>query len=98
MTVEATELLPLAELEQFLDGQGIGRGPARAERNGDGASKLTYLVQRDGARIVVRRTQPPALAPSAHDMVREARVHTCLKKAGVRVPEIVAVCEDDSVI
>jgi aminoglycoside phosphotransferase (APT) family kinase protein len=31
-------------------------------------------------------------------MVREARVQTCLKRGGVRVPEILAVCEDDSVI
>src|SRR3954451_7950596 len=98
MTVEATELLPLAELEQFLDGHGIGRGSARAERIGDGASNLTYLGEREGARVVVRRPPPPPLPPSAHDMVREARVQTCLKKGGVRVPEILAVCEDESVM
>src|SRR4051794_29771783 len=98
MTLETTQLLPLAELESYLDAQGIGHGPAKAERIGDGASNLTYLVEREGARVVVRRPPPPPLPPSAHDMVREARVQTCLKRGGVRVPEILAVCEDDSVI
>src|SRR4051794_15313647 len=98
MTLETTQLLPLAELESYLDAQGIGNGRAKAERIGDGASNLTYLVEREGARVVVRRPPPPPLPPSAHDMVREARVQTCLKRGGVRVPEILAVCEDDSVI
>ena len=100
MTLETptSELLPLEQLESFLDQHGIGAGPARAERIGDGASNLTYLVEREGARVVVRRPPPPPLPPSAHDMVREARVQTCLKRGGVRVPEILAVCEDDSVI
>src|SRR3954467_9911666 len=98
MTLETTEWLPLTELEAYLDAHGIGNGPAKAARIGDGASNLTYLVEREGARVVVRRPPPPPLPPSAHDMVREAHVQTCLKKGGVRVPEILAVCEDDSVI
>jgi aminoglycoside phosphotransferase (APT) family kinase protein len=59
---------------------------------------LTYLVERDGARVVLRRPPPPPLPPSAHDMVREARIQTCLAKGGVRVPRILAVCEDEDVI
>ena len=98
MTLEATELLPTAELEAYLDEHGFGTGPMRAARIGDGASNLTYLVEREGARVVVRRPPPPPLPPSAHDMVHEARVQTCLKRGGVRVPEILAVCEDDGVI
>jgi aminoglycoside phosphotransferase (APT) family kinase protein len=98
MTLEATELLPTAELEAYLDAQGLGAGPPRATRIGDGASNLTYLVERDGARIVLRRPPPPPLPPSAHDMVREANIQICLARGGVRVPKILAVCEDDSVI
>jgi aminoglycoside phosphotransferase (APT) family kinase protein len=97
-SVQPTELLPLSELEAFLDAEGLGSGPPRAARIGDGASNLTYLVERDGARVVVRRPPPPPLPPSAHDMVREARVQTCLARGGVRVPRILAVCEDDGVI
>jgi aminoglycoside phosphotransferase (APT) family kinase protein len=98
MTLEATELLPTAELEAYLDAQGLGSGTPRAARIGDGASNLTYLVEREGARVVLRRPPPPPLPPSAHDMVREANIQICLRRAGVRVPEILAVCEDDSVI
>jgi aminoglycoside phosphotransferase (APT) family kinase protein len=98
MTLEATELLPTAELEAYLDAQGLGSGTPRATRIGDGASNLTYLVERDGARVVLRRPPPPPLPPSAHDMVREANIQICLRRGGVRVPEILAVCEDDAVI
>jgi aminoglycoside phosphotransferase (APT) family kinase protein len=98
MTLEATQLLPHTELEAYLDAQGLGSGSLRATRIGDGASNLTYLVEREGARVVLRRPPPPPLPPSAHDMVREANIQICLRRGGVRVPEILAVCEDDSVI
>jgi aminoglycoside phosphotransferase (APT) family kinase protein len=97
-TLEATELLPAARVEAYLDARGLGSGPARATRIGDGASNLTYLVERDDTRLVVRRPPPPPLPPSAHDMVREANVQICLAHGGVRVPKILAVCEDDGVI
>jgi aminoglycoside phosphotransferase (APT) family kinase protein len=58
---------------------------------------LTYLVERDGARVLVRRPPPPALPPSAHDMVRVARVQTCLHGRRARAPDP-AVCEDQDVI
>jgi aminoglycoside phosphotransferase (APT) family kinase protein len=98
MTSPVTEVLPTAELEAYLDARGLGAGPMRATRIGDGASNLTFLVEREGARVVLRRPPPPPLPPSAHDMVREARVQTCLARGGVRVPRILAVCEDEGVI
>ena len=98
MTLEATDLLPTTELEAFLDAHGLGSGPLRAARIGDGASNLTYLIERDGARVVLRRPPPPPLPPSAHDVAREARVQVGLARGGVRVPRILAVCEDEGVI
>jgi aminoglycoside phosphotransferase (APT) family kinase protein len=92
------DLLPLRALEAYLDAEGIGAGTPTARRIGDGASNITYLVERDGARVVLRRPPPPPLPPSAHDMVREARVQIGLSRGGVRVPEILAVCEDEDVI
>ena len=94
----AAELLPAAPLESFLNAHGIGSGPVRATRIGDGASNLTYRIERSGARVVLRRPPPPPLPPSAHDMVREARVQAGLARAGVRVPRILAVCEDPGVL
>src|SRR3954451_3452592 len=98
MTLEATEVLPTAELEAYLDAQGLGSGPLRAGRIGDEASNHTYLVERDDARLVVRRPPPPPLPASAHAMVREANIQICLGRGGVRVPRILAVCEDEAVI
>jgi aminoglycoside phosphotransferase (APT) family kinase protein len=98
MTAPTTELLPTAPLEAFLDAHGLGSGPVTATRIGDGASNLTFLIERGDARVVLRRPPPPPLPPSAHDMVREARVQLGLARAGVRVPRILAVCEDESVI
>ena len=89
--------LPLDRLAAFLDRAGIGSGPLRAARVGDGHSNLTYLVVRDGARVIVRRPPPPPLPPSAHDMLREARIVGALAGAA-RVPRILAVCADESVI
>jgi aminoglycoside phosphotransferase (APT) family kinase protein len=98
MSAAPVDPLPLEPLAEFLDRQGLGHGPLEATRVGDGASNLTYLVERDGARVVVRRPPPPPLPPSAHDMVREARIQAGLAGTGVPVPRVLAICESDDVI
>jgi aminoglycoside phosphotransferase (APT) family kinase protein len=92
------EPMPLAGIEAFLDRHGLGSGAVRAERIGEGASNLTYRVERDGARVVVRRPPPPPLPPSAHDVVREARIQQALIGVGVRVPRVLAICDDEGEI
>ena len=91
-------LLVLEPLEEFLDVAGLGVGAVRANPIGDGHSNVTYAIDRSGERFVLRRPPRGPLAPSAHDVLREARLLTALAGAGVRVPEVVAVCEDPSVI
>ena len=99
MSSAATAELPFVALASFLDGEGLGAGPISATPIGEGASNLTYLVQRDdGTRVVLRRPPPPPLPPSAHDVVREARIQLGLAHAGVRVPRVLAVCEDESIM
>jgi aminoglycoside phosphotransferase (APT) family kinase protein len=90
--------LDLAAVAAFCDAHGIGSGPLRAERLGDGHSNLTYLVERGDRRFVLRRPPPPPLPPSAHDMVRESTVVAGLHGAGARVPEVLAVCADPAVL
>jgi len=87
-------------VEAFLDGHGLGAGPVTATRIGDaGGSNFTFLIERGGERFVLRRPPRPPLPPSAHDMVREARLQDAIRAAGFgRLPYIVAVCEDESVI
>ncbi|MGW8483038.1 phosphotransferase family protein [Microbacterium sp. NPDC055903] len=72
--------------------------PLTAARIGEGQSNATFLLARGEERFVFRRGPRPPLPPSAHDMLREARVQQALGRAGVPVPRILAVCEDDGVL
>ena len=96
---ERAPLLVLDRLEAFLDGHALGDGPIRAQRIGDGGgSNFSFLLERGGERYVLRRPPRPPLPPSAHDMVREARLQLALAPHGIRLPPILAVCEDEDVI
>ena len=95
------ELPPLVvrePLEAYLDQQGIGWGRAEVERIGEGHSNVTFLVRRENARVVLRRPPRPPLPPSAHDVLREARLLRALEPTPVRVPVVLASCDDDSVL
>ncbi|MGY3340328.1 aminoglycoside phosphotransferase (APT) family kinase protein [Streptomyces filamentosus] len=91
-------LLVLDAVTGFLDAHGIGHGPLAWQRIGDGQSNVTYLIERGGRSVVLRRGPRPPLPKSTHDMVREARVQRILGEHGVPVPEILAVCEDESLL
>ncbi|HEU4974372.1 MAG TPA: phosphotransferase family protein [Baekduia sp.] len=94
---ERPPLLVLEPLLAFLDAHGLGSGEPEITAIGDGRSNATFLFDRGGERFVLRRPPRPPIPPSANDMLREARVQRAL--AGrVRVPEILAVCEDEGVI
>ena len=96
---EQAPLLILENVEAFLDEHGLGSGPVRASRIGQGGgSNFSFLLERDGERFVLRRPPRPPLPPSAHDMVREARLQLALAPHGIRLPVIRAVCEDEGVI
>jgi aminoglycoside phosphotransferase (APT) family kinase protein len=91
-------LLVLEPLAAFLDEHGLGSGPLEAEPIGDGHSNVTYLVRRRGCEVVVRRPPRPPLPPSAHDVLREARLIGAIQGTAARVPEVLAVCDDEDVI
>jgi aminoglycoside phosphotransferase (APT) family kinase protein len=93
-------LLVLDRVRAFLDEHGLGSGDVRAQRIGEGGgSNFTFLLERDEGRFVLRRPPRPPLPPTAHDMVREARLQLALREAGfARLPEIVAVAEDESIL
>ena len=98
---EDLELPPLIvrePLEAFLDEHGLGSGPVTAERIGEGHSNVTYLLTRGDERFVLRRPPRPPLPPSAHDVLREARLLTALEHQPVRTPPVLAVCDDESVL
>jgi aminoglycoside phosphotransferase (APT) family kinase protein len=95
------ELPPLVvrePLEAFLDRHGIGAGRVDVERIGEGHSNITFLVCRGDARVVLRRPPRPPLPPSAHDVLREARLLSALEDTPVRVPRVLAVGDDEDVL
>lgn len=87
-------LLVIEPIEEYLDALGFGSGPLRWRRIGDGQSNITFLIERTGLSLVLRRGPRPPLPPSAHDMVREARIQQAAGAAGLPVPKILDVCED----
>ena len=93
-------LLVLDRVRAFLDEHGLGSGDVRARRIGEGGgSNFTFLLERDEGSFVLRRPPRPPLPPSAHDVVREARLQLALREAGfARLPTIVAVGEDESLL
>ncbi len=91
-------LLVLGPLEAFMDGHGLGAGEIRATPIGEGHSNITYLIERGDCQIVLRRPPRPPLPPSAHDVLREARLLKALLRTPARVPDVIAVCDDSAVI
>jgi aminoglycoside phosphotransferase (APT) family kinase protein len=91
-------LLVLEPLEAFLDEHGLGSGEIHATPIGDGHSNVTYRIERGGSEVVLRRPPRPPLPPSAHDVLREARLLRALSDTAARVPAVLAVCDDETTI
>jgi aminoglycoside phosphotransferase (APT) family kinase protein len=92
-------LLIIERVQAFLDESGVGWGPLTASRIGEGGgSNFSFLLERGGERLVLRRPPRPPLPPSAHDVVREARLQLALAPLGIRVPRIRAVCHDEGLL
>jgi aminoglycoside phosphotransferase (APT) family kinase protein len=96
--LELPPLLVRRPLEAFLDARGLGSGPVEAEPVGEGHSNVTYVIRRAGGAWVLRRPPRPPLPPSAHDVLREARLLDAIELADVRTPEVLAACDDESLI
>jgi aminoglycoside phosphotransferase (APT) family kinase protein len=96
--LELPPLLVRRPLEAHLDLHGLGSGPIDAEPVGEGHSNVTYLLRRGDTELVLRRPPRPPLPPSAHDVLREARLLRAVQDADVRTPRVLLTCDDESVI
>ena len=85
-------------LRGYFDENGLGAGDLSWQRIGDGQANITYLIRRGDDAFVLRRGPRPPHPPSTHDMVRESRIQRLLADAGVAVPNILSVCEDEDVL
>ncbi|HEX5909252.1 MAG TPA: phosphotransferase family protein [Thermoleophilaceae bacterium] len=96
--LERPPLLVREPLAAFLDQNGLGSGEIEADRIGEGHSNVTYLIRRGDDRMVLRRPPRPPLPPSAHDVLREARLLSALEGTGARTPRVLATCDDEDVL
>jgi aminoglycoside phosphotransferase (APT) family kinase protein len=91
----------LGALEAWLAARIEGfAGPLVVEQFKGGQSNPTFKLVTPRATYVMRSKPGPAarLLPSAHAIEREYRVMAALRPQGVPVPEMLALCEDESVI
>ena len=68
------------------------------ESLGDGHSNVTLLLRCAGRELVLRRPPRGPLPPSAHDVLREARLLRALAPTAARVPAVLAVGDDPALI
>jgi aminoglycoside phosphotransferase (APT) family kinase protein len=85
-------------LQAFMDHQQLGEGDIEAEPIGEGHSNVTYLIKRGDERFVLRRPPRPPVPPSANDVLRESRILRALQGTDVPTADVLAVCDDESVI
>jgi aminoglycoside phosphotransferase (APT) family kinase protein len=87
------------KLARWLSANGIASGDLTGiELIAGGRSNLTYRVDVDSSRLVLRRPPLGHVLPTAHDMSREFRVLTALHGTDIPVPTPVAICADADVI
>lgn len=91
--------LDLEALRARLVGAGEPvRGALRAKLITGGRSNLTYLLEDDDTRWVLRTPPRAGRTPSAHDVLREYRVTSALTSTAVPVARPVLACADPAVI
>ncbi|MEA2158849.1 MAG: hypothetical protein QOD66_1229 [Solirubrobacteraceae bacterium] len=93
---EREPLLVLDPLIAFLRANGLDAPQdLAASPIGDGHSNVTFSLS---TGVVLRRPPRGPLPPSAHNVLREARLLRALENTPVRTPKVLAVCDDETVV
>jgi aminoglycoside phosphotransferase (APT) family kinase protein len=74
------------------------RGPPEVARFAGGQSNPTYKLTTPNRGYVVRRKPSGQLLKGAHAIDREVRILRALRTVGFPVPDVFALCTDESVI
>jgi len=98
-----SDAFDIAAVHNWLNAQGLNLGSELPEvkQFSGGASNLTYQLSYVGPQprdLILRRPPAGHKAASAHDMLREYNVMAQLKPVYPYVPEMLAFCDDHSVI
>ncbi len=95
--VHSLDVGPLAEW-MAAHVPGFDGGAVEASKFAGGQSNPTYRITTPGGEFVLRRKPPGDLLPGAHAVEREFRVMAALAPAGIPVPRVYDLCEDESVV
>ncbi len=101
MPVNAMHRFDEGRLAEYLRAHVDGfSGSLAVEQFKGGQSNPTYRLTATGVRYVMRSKPGPVakLLPSAHAIEREYRVMKALHGAGIPVPRMLALCDDESII
>ncbi|CAM3501595.1 phosphotransferase [Polaromonas hydrogenivorans] len=86
-------------LEQYLRAQGLaGSGTIHIAVLSGGQSNPTFKITTDRGSYVLRKQPQGYLLPGAHAIDREHRVMQALQNTAVRVPKMLAYCEDSTML
>ena len=96
-TVRAGAELDVTRLAPWLAAQGLP-GAIEVLQFPRGYSNLTYLLRVGDHEIVLRRGPPGVKIASAHDMGREHKILSHLSKVWPKVPRVIALAEDESIL
>ena len=98
-SVREGEEIDATRVERFLKEKIPGlEGEMRVLQFPTGASNLTYLLAFDNRELVLRRPPHGTKAKSAHDMAREYRVLSGLKRGYPHVPQVLLYTDDERII
>ena len=97
--VRAGEELDISTVDSWLKEQisGLSELPKVTQYSG-GASNWTYCLDYPEKSLILRRAPAGTKAKGAHDMGREFRLQSALKPVYNYVPEMLAFCEDVSIV
>ncbi len=98
-SVREEDAFDLEAVRSWLAGHGVDlSGEVAIQQFGGGASNLTYSLRTAEQDLILRRPPRGKKAAGAHDMGREFRIQSALKEPFGLVPEMIAFCDDESVI
>ncbi len=97
--VREGEALDVAKVDAWLKTKRPALvGTPKVTQYSGGASNWTYRLEYEHDDLVLRRPPAGTKAKSAHDMGREFRVQAALRPVFPFVPEMIALCDDLSVL
>jgi aminoglycoside phosphotransferase (APT) family kinase protein len=93
------DLVDLARLRNWMDAACLGAGPiVHVQPLTGGTQNVLLKFEREGRGFVLRRPPPHPYMDGNQAIVREARMLRALFKSGIPHPQLIAACEDSTVI